>query len=53
MRVLALYSLPPGNSYVLDVNPNPELDPGIGICRAVQEAGWTWERFVLQQAEWA
>jgi D-alanine-D-alanine ligase len=39
--------------FVLDVNPNPELGPGVGICRAVQEAGWTWERFVRQQVEWA
>jgi len=42
-----------GAPYVLDVNPNPELGPGVGICRAVQEAGWTWERFVRQQVEWA
>jgi hypothetical protein len=39
--------------YVLDVNPNPELGAGVGICRAVQEAGWTWERFVRQQVDWA
>lgn len=38
---------------VLDVNPNPELAPGVGIHRAVLEAGWTWERFVRQQLEWA
>ena len=38
---------------VLDVNPNPELGPGVGICRAVQEAGWTWERFIRRQVEWA
>ncbi len=42
-----------GNPFVLDVNPNPELGRGVGICRAVQEAGWTWERFVRQQVEWA
>jgi D-alanine-D-alanine ligase len=42
-----------GAPCVLDVNPNPELGPGVGICRAVQEAGWTWERFVRQQVEWA
>ncbi len=42
-----------GAPYVLDVNPNPELGAGVGICRAVQEAGWTWERFVRQQVEWA
>lgn len=39
--------------FVLDVNPNPELGPGVGIRRAVQEAGWSWERFVRQQIEWA
>ena len=33
---------------VLDVNPNPELGPGVGICRAAQEAGWTWEQFVAE-----
>jgi D-alanine-D-alanine ligase len=38
---------------VLDVNPNPELAPGVGIHRAVTEAGWTWERFVRQQLVWA
>ena len=39
--------------FVLDVNPNPELGPGVGIHRAAQEAGWTWERFLRQQVEWA
>ena len=38
---------------VLDVNPNPELAPEVGIHRAVTEAGWTWERFVRQQIAWA
>ena len=38
---------------VLDVNPNPEIGPGVGICRAVQEAGWTWADFVRSLAEWA
>jgi D-alanine-D-alanine ligase len=42
-----------GQPCVLDVNPNPELGPGVGICRAVQEAGWSWERFVRQQVAWA
>jgi D-alanine-D-alanine ligase len=41
------------NPYVLDVNPNPELGPGVGICRAAQEAGWDWHRFVRQQVAWA
>ncbi len=41
------------NPFVLDVNPNPELGPGVGICRAAQEAGWTWPRFVSQQVAWA
>ena len=39
--------------HILDVNPNPELGPEDGICRAVQEAGWTWEQFVRRQVEWA
>lgn len=38
---------------VLDVNPNPEITPERGIYRAVNEAGWSWERFVRQQLEWA
>ena len=42
-----------GNPRVLDVNPNPELSTGVGIHRAVAEAGWSWERFVRQQIEWA
>jgi D-alanine-D-alanine ligase len=42
-----------GEPRVLDVNPNPELGPGVGICRAAQEAGWTWEAFVQKQIEWA
>jgi len=42
-----------GNPRVLDVNPNPEIGPGVGICRAVEEAGWSFERFVRQQVEWA
>lgn len=42
-----------GAPRVLDVNPNPELSPGVGIHRAVLEAGWSWEHFVRQQVEWA
>jgi len=42
-----------GIPHVLDVNPNPEPGPGVGICRAVQEAGWKWERFLDCQIEWA
>ena len=42
-----------GNPFVLDVNPNSDLGPGVGVARAAEEAGWTWERFVRQQVEWA
>ena len=42
-----------GEPRVLDVNPNPELGPDVGICRAAEEAGWTWARFVQKQVEWA
>jgi len=42
-----------GNPYVLDVNPNPEISPGVGICRAVQEAGWQWQEFIRRLVEWA
>jgi D-alanine-D-alanine ligase len=38
---------------VIDVNANPELSPGVGMHRAVTEAGWTWERFVRQLIDWA
>ena len=42
-----------GEPRVLDVNPNPELGPDVGICRAAEEAGWTWAQFVQKQVEWA
>jgi len=42
-----------GKPYVLDVNPNPEISPGVGICRAVHEAGWPWRDFVNKVVEWA
>jgi D-alanine-D-alanine ligase len=37
---------------VLDVNPNPAMAPDVGICRAVQEAGWRWDDFVGKLVEW-
>lgn len=40
-----------GTPCVIDVNPNPAVAPGIGICRAVEEAGWSWEHFVRLQVE--
>ena len=42
-----------GNPCVLDVNPNSDIGPGVGIARAAEEVGWTWEHFVRQQVEWA
>ena len=42
-----------GKPRVLDVNPNPAISPAMGICRAVQEAGWRWEGFVNKLVEWA
>jgi len=42
-----------GNPKVLDVNPNPETGPDVGIYRALVEAGWTWKRFVEAQIAWA
>jgi D-alanine-D-alanine ligase len=42
-----------GVPVVLDVNPNPAIGRGIGICRAVEEAGWSWKCFVRRQVEWA
>jgi D-alanine-D-alanine ligase len=41
------------NPRVLDVNPNPALNPGVGVYRAAEETGWTWARFVNQQLQWA
>ena len=38
---------------VLDVNPNPALNPGVGVHRASAEIGWTWDQFVRQQLAWA
>jgi len=37
---------------VIDVNPNPELSPEVGIHRAVVEAGWSWEQFIGEQVAW-
>ena len=42
-----------GAPRVLDVNPNPETGPEVGIHRAVLEAGWTWKQFVEAQLAWA
>jgi D-alanine-D-alanine ligase len=42
-----------GAPRVLDVNPNPETGPEVGIYRAVLEAGWTWKQFVEAQLAWA
>jgi len=38
---------------VLDVNPNPEISPDVGISRAVKEAGWEWPDFIHKLVEWA
>jgi D-alanine-D-alanine ligase len=38
---------------VMDINPNPELGPEVSIARASKHAGWSWERFIRQQLEWA
>ena len=42
-----------GQPRVLDVNPNPEIGPEVGIHRAVLEAGWTWPQFIHAQLTWA
>jgi D-alanine-D-alanine ligase len=42
-----------GEPVVLEVNPNPNLGAGVGIVRAAEEVGWTWESFLRQQVEWA
>jgi D-alanine-D-alanine ligase len=40
-----------GMPFVIDVNPNPAIGPGVGMCRSVEEAGWTWASFVRLQVE--
>jgi D-alanine-D-alanine ligase len=42
-----------GTPVVLDVNPNPAIGPGVGMCRAVEEAGGKWADFVRRQVELA
>ena len=42
-----------GDPHVLDVNPNMEMSPEVGICRAVQEAGWAWREFIASLVTWA
>jgi D-alanine-D-alanine ligase len=42
-----------GIPVVLDVNANPAIAPGVGICRAVEEAGWSWTCFARRLVEWA
>lgn len=42
-----------GRPCVLDVNPNPEIAPEVGISRAVREAGWAWPDFIHKLVEWA
>jgi D-alanine-D-alanine ligase len=42
-----------GVPHVLDVNPNPALGRTGGIREAAAATGWTWERFVRTQVEWA
>lgn len=42
-----------GGPRVLDVNPNPEVGPDMGMHRAVVESGWTWDDFARRQVEWA
>jgi D-alanine-D-alanine ligase len=41
-----------GHPRVLDVNPNMEMGPEVGICRAVQEAGWAWRDFISTLVAW-
>jgi D-alanine-D-alanine ligase len=41
-----------GRPRVLDINPNPEMSPCVGISRAVREAGWEWRDFIHKLVEW-
>lgn len=38
---------------VIDVNPNAALNSEGRLYRAAEHAGWTWDRFVRRQIEWA
>jgi D-alanine-D-alanine ligase len=42
-----------GVPHVLDVNPNPALGRSGGIRAAAEAVGWSWERFVTAQIDWA
>lgn len=44
---------PDGLPSVLDVNPNPALNPGVGVYRAAEEIGLSWQEFVECQVNWA
>ncbi len=37
-----------GRPHILEVNPNPDIDPAAGLARMLKVAGWTYERFVVE-----